>query len=168
MLTALLAQIRIPLPFTPVPLTGQTFSVLLSGAILGWQRGFASQLLYLIAGAAGMPVFAGGAAGLPYLLGPSGGYLLSFPVAAGVLGRLVELGASRRSWKLALALLGCNLLILGGGALWLSALFKVTLPQAWRVGVNPFLVGDVAKLILVAVSLPKILNRKGRDETAVQ
>src|SRR5262245_33110339 len=77
--TAVAAQIAIPLPFSPVPLTGQTFAVLLSGAVLGARRGFLSQVLYLLEGAAGLPFFAGGAAGAGILLGPTGGYLIAFP-----------------------------------------------------------------------------------------
>src|SRR5579864_2125911 len=77
LLTAVLAQIRIPLPFTPVPLTGQTFAVLLAGAALGSRRGFLSQALYLAEGAAGLPVFAGAVGSLAHLFGPTGGYLWS-------------------------------------------------------------------------------------------
>src|SRR5206468_4502850 len=104
LLTGGLAQLRIPLPFTPVPLTGQTFAVLLSGAALGSRRAFLSQALYLVEGAAGLPVFSGGAAHLAHLLGPTGGYLWSYPFVAGLLGCLVERGASCHAWKLASAL----------------------------------------------------------------
>jgi len=158
-LTALLAQVRIPLPFTPVPLTGQTLGVLLAGAVLGSRRGFISQALYLAAGAAGLPVFAGGAFSLAYLLGPTGGYLWSFPVAAGLLGWLIEAGAGRRVWKLGAALvLSCGV-VLASGALWLSATRGVTIREAALIGVYPFLPGEALKAILVMSSLPGILRR---------
>jgi biotin transport system substrate-specific component len=159
LLTAVLAQIRIPLPFTPIPLTGQTFAVLLSGAVLGSRRAFLSQALYLAEGAAGLPVFAGGAATLGHLLGPTAGYLWSFPVAAGLLGWLVEQGASRASWRLAGALVLSDALILCSGALWLHNSFRVPYSQTWLLGFYPFLVGDILKVVLVGCSLPRVLKR---------
>jgi biotin transport system substrate-specific component len=161
LLTSLLAQIEIHLPYTPVPLTGQTFAVLLSGAVLGCRRGFLSQAAYLAAGAAGMPVFAGGASSAFHLVGPTGGYLWSFPVAAGLLGWLVERGASRQVWKMALSLVACDLLILASGAMWLRGLFGVPDRQAWLLGFYPFLVGDVLKVCLVGIILPRLLRRGG-------
>jgi biotin transport system substrate-specific component len=158
LLTALMAQIEIPLPYTPVPLSGQTFAVLLSGAVLGCRRGFLSQAAYLAAGAVGMPVFAGGGATAVHLLGPTGGYLWSFPVAAGLLGWLVERGASQRVWKMALSLVACDALILACGAAWLDSLFAVPAGQAWRLGFYPFLVGDILKVCLVGITLPRLLR----------
>lgn len=156
-LTALLAQLRIALPFTPVPLTGQTFGVLLSGAVLGMRRGFASQVLYLTLGAAGMPVFAGGG-GASSLLGPTAGYLWSFPVAAGTLGWLVERGASRRAWTVALAMLAASLIILTAGTAWLGVVAGFGPRLRWGAGFYPFLAGDVIKIALVGVALPKALH----------
>ncbi|MDQ2691974.1 MAG: biotin transporter BioY, partial [Chloroflexota bacterium] len=92
---AVLAQLKIALPFTPVPLTGQTFAVLLVGATLGAKRGTASILLYIALGALGLPVFAGGASGLAYLSGATLGYLVGFVIAAYVIGRLAERGLDR-------------------------------------------------------------------------
>ena len=158
LLTGLMAQIRITLPFTPIPLTGQTFAVLLSGAVLGSRRGFLSQALYLALGAAGLPVFAGGAGSALHLLGPTGGYLWSFPVAAGLLGWLVERGASRSSPKLAGALIVSDLLILASGAAWLHILFRVPNSQSWVLGFYPFLGADILKIVLVGLSLPRILR----------
>jgi biotin transport system substrate-specific component len=159
LLTALLAQVEIRLPFSPVPLTGQTFAVLLSGAVLGSRRAFASQAFYLAAGAAGMPVFAGGASTLFHLLGPTGGYLWSFPFAAALTGWLVERGTSRQAWKLALTLFLSDALILVSGALWLSGFFRVPFRHAALLGFYPFLIGDVLKVSLVGLTLPKILRR---------
>jgi biotin transport system substrate-specific component len=158
-LTALMAQIRITLPFTPIPLTGQTFAVLLSGVVLGSRRGFLSQALYLVEGAAGLPVFAGGTGSALHLLGPTGGYLWSFPVAAGLLGWLAERGASRSSSKLAGALIVSDLLILASGGAWLHVLFRVPYAQSWVLGCYPFLVADILKIVLVGLSLPRILRR---------
>ena len=158
LLTGLMAQIRVTLPFTPVPFTGQTFAVLLSGAVLGSRRGFLSQALYLAEGAAGLPVFAGGAGSALYLLGPTGGYLWSFPVAAALLGWLVERGASRSSSKLAGALIVSDLLILASGGAWLHILFRVPNSQSWVLGFYPFLGADILKIALVGLSLPRILR----------
>jgi biotin transport system substrate-specific component len=158
LLTAAMARIEIRLPFTPVPLTGQTFAVLLSGAVLGWQRGFASQALYVSAGALGLPCFAGGAAGTAYLLGPTAGYLLSFPLAAGLLGWLVEQGASRKVWTLALALLAADLLILVSGTSWLRIVYGRSILNQWQLAFYPFLAGDVLKVCLVGITLPRILK----------
>src|ERR1035437_1067738 len=91
-----MAQIRITLPFTPVPITGQTCAVLLVGAALGARRGAASLLLYLIQGLLGLPFFAGGASGLAYFLGPTVGYLVGFVAAAGLVGLLAARGLDRR------------------------------------------------------------------------
>lgn len=159
LLTGLMAQIEVRFPFTPVPLTGQTFAVLLSGAVLGSRRGFASQALYLAWGAAGLPVFAGGGATLLHLLGPTGGYLWSFPAAAGLLGWLVERGAGRRVWKLALSLVISDLIILAGGAAWLGFLFAVPHRDAWLLGFYPFLIGDILKVALVGLTLPRVFAR---------
>src|SRR5689334_15576696 len=104
-LTALAAQLALPLPFSPVPVTGQTFAVLLTGAALGARRGAAAQLLYLAEGAAGLPVFAGWAGGAHVLLGPTGGYLVAFPFAAAIVGALCERGWDRRFGTMFVAML---------------------------------------------------------------
>jgi biotin transport system substrate-specific component len=165
LLTALLAQVAIPLPFSPVPLTGQTFGVLLSGAVLGSRRGFLSQALYLVQGAAGLPVFAGGAFSVAYLLGPTGGYLWSFPLAAGLVGLLVERGAGRRAVQMATTLVLADTLILAAGTLWLTGLFGTSFRQAAFMGLYPFVAGDVLKIILVGLTLPRILARYGDQRT---
>ena len=159
LLTALLAQIKIPLPYNPVPLTGQTFSVLLSGAVLGSRRGFLSQALYLAEGAAGLPVFAGGTGTFAHLLGDTGGYLWSYPLAAALVGWLVERGAGRKTWSLAVALISSDILILASGALWLHTFFAMPYRQAWLLGFYPFLVGDILKVLLVGASLPRVMRR---------
>ncbi|HEX9796270.1 MAG TPA: biotin transporter BioY [Anaerolineales bacterium] len=152
LLVALFAQIQIILPFTPVPITGQTFAVLLLGAALGGRRAAASLLLYLLEGAMGLPVFAGGSAGLLRLAGPTGGYLVGFLPAAYLVGLLAERGLDRR-WYSALPvfLLG-QLVLYTIGVIWLSTF--VGLGQALIAGLWPFIVLDAAKAVLAAVALP--------------
>jgi biotin transport system substrate-specific component len=157
--TAACAQLSIHFPFTPVPVTAQTFAVLLSGAVLGCRRGFLSQLVYLAEGAAGLPVFAGATGTILHLVAPSGGFLWSFPLAAALLGWLVEQGAARSTWKLVGALVAADALILIVGSTWLQFLFHVPYSQAWLLGFYPFLVTDVLKIVLVGLSLPRVLRR---------
>lgn len=152
LLVALFAQIRIPLPFTPVPLTGQTFAVLLVGAALGARRGFASLGLYLLSGLAGLPVFAGGAAGMTHLFGPTGGYLLGFVAAAYVIGWLAERGLERSLRTSLLPFALGTLIIYALGAGWLA--LYVGPQAALAKGVLPFLPGDLLKLVLAALALP--------------
>ena len=149
---ALLAQIKIPLPFTPVPLTGQTFAVLLIGATLGSKRGAASMLLYTALGAFGLPVFAGGAAGMAYLTGATLGYLVGFVMAAYLIGMLAERGLERSLRTSLVPFLVGTLVIYLFGAGWLAILFGVE--KALALGVLPFLIGDLIKMILAALALP--------------
>ena len=149
---AAFAQIRIPLPFTPVPLTGQTFAVLLVGAALGSKRGAASLVLYTLMGTVGLPFFAGGASGLAYMSGPTLGYLGGFVIAAYVVGLLAERGLERSvRTSLGPFLIGTLVIYLFGVG-WLAFLFGVK--QALALGVLPFLVGDAIKLVLAALALP--------------
>ncbi|MEJ2088672.1 MAG: biotin transporter BioY [Gammaproteobacteria bacterium] len=160
--TALGAQVFVPLPFTPVPLTLQTLFVVLAGALLGPGLGAASQLTYLAMGVAGLPVFYGGQLGLAHLFGPTGGYLLAFPLTAFVAGLvarpsgrkdLVELG------RLAAGLFLASLVVLVGGTAWLAAMTG-DLTGAVALGLAPFLVGD-----LVKVGLAALIAWRGRDRT---
>ena len=157
LLTALLAQVRIPLPYTPVPMTGQTLGVLLAGAALGARRGGLSQVVYVLAGAAGLPVFAEGT-----LLGPTAGYLVGFPVAALLAGWLVDRGAARRTLSLAATLLLADGCILVGGIIWLSVFLKVSVREALVLGFAPFWEGEILKIALVALLLPSTFRRSHR------
>ena len=165
LLTALAAQAVIPLPWTPVPVTGQTFAVLLTGALLGSRLGALAMLAYLAEGAAGLPFFKGGAGGAHYLfLSPTAGYLLAFPAAAFVTGLLAERGWDRRFWSAAAAMWLGSLVILAAGWAWL-ALFYRTAGEAFAAGVAPFLAGDVVKIALAAAALPAgwaLLRRRER------
>ena len=153
LLIAAAAQVAIPLPFTPVPLTGQTFGVLLTGMALGSRRGALAVALYVLEGAVGLPFFAGGAAGLAKLLGPTGGYLFAFPIAAFVAGLLAERGWDRRPLTTVLGMLLASLTIFFFGALWLSRFVGGIVPAVVQ-GVLPFLPGDLIKSLLAAGLLP--------------
>lgn len=164
LLTALAAQVAVPLPWTPVPLTGQTFAVLLTGALLGSRLGALAMLAYLAEGAAGLPFFRNGAGGVGYLLfSPTTGYLLAFPAAAFVTGYLAERGWDRRFGTAAAAMFLGSLVILAGGWMWLTIFFR-TAADAFRAGVAPFVLGDVVKIALAAAALPagwRLLGRGG-------
>lgn len=149
---AALAQVKIPLPFTPVPLTGQTFAVLLVGAALGSKRGVASLALYTAMGALGLPFFAGGASGLAYMSGPTLGYLVGFVGAVYVVGLLAERGLERSVRTSLVPFLAGTLVIYTFGGGWLAVLFG--LEKALALGVLPFLIGDAIKMILAALALP--------------
>ena len=152
LLTAVAARIAVPLPWSPVPLTGQTFAVLLTGAVLGARRGLAAQLLYLAQGAAGLPVFAGGLSGVAAFAGPSAGYLLAFPLGAAVTGFLAERSWDRRFGTMFVAML------LGGGVILASgiALLARFVPgQALLAqGLLPFVPGELVKSALAALAFP--------------
>jgi len=166
LVTALAAQIAVPLPWSPVPITGQTFAVLLSGAVLGARRGFLAQVLYLSQGALGLPVFAGGAAGVATLLGPTAGYLFAFPFAAAVTGALAERGWDRRFFTMAAAMLFGSAVIFALGLAWLSRF--VPGPGVLAAGLYPFVPGDLVKTALAALAFPtawRWVNR-GRPPTA--
>lgn len=153
-LLALTAQVRIPLPFTPVPITGQTFGVLLVGASLGLSRGTLALLVYIAAGILGAPVFTQGGHGAQYLLGPTGGYLVGFVVAAALLGRLAERAADRRVLPALAGMFAASATIYAFGAAGLMLAKGVDLPAAVSLGVTPFVVGDLLKAALAGGLLP--------------
>jgi biotin transport system substrate-specific component len=159
----LAAQLVIPVPGSPVPITGQTFAVLLAGAILGPGRGAAGMLLYAVAGVLGVPWFAGGTSGWPVA---TGGYLLGFIAAAALVGQLAALGADRRpGHTIGLMFIG-NLLIYLVGVPWLALMTTMELPEAFDKGLVPYLIGDVLKIALATALLPgawHLLNRKHPD-----
>lgn len=152
LLTGLAAQVAIPLPFTPVPVTGQTFAVLLIGAALGARRAFLAQVLYLVEGASGLPVFAGGAAGAQVLVGPTAGYLFAFPFAAALTGWLAERAWDRRFLTMFVVMLLGSSVIFALGVAWLARF--VPSSQVFATGLLPFLPGDVIKTSLAALVFP--------------
>jgi biotin transport system substrate-specific component len=153
LLVAALAQVKIALPFTPVPLTGQTFAVLLVGATLGSKRGAASMALYIALGAFGLPVFAGGASGLAYLSGATLGYLIGFVMAAYVVGLLAERGLERNVRTSIIPFLVGTVIIYVCGAAWLTVVLG-SFRKALAAGLLPFLIGDALKLVAAALVLP--------------
>ena len=151
-LIGLSAKVQFVLPFSPVPITGQTFAVLVVGALLGARRGSLAVLAYILEGASGMPVFAFGG-GFAVLLGPTGGYLIGFIPAAYVTGLLAERGWDRRIGTMILAMILGDAVLYAGGLLWLCCLMGVT-ARVLTVGLYPFVVGDLLKIALAAVLLP--------------
>ena len=161
LLIGLCAQIAVWFPFSLVPVTGQTFAVLMIGALLGRRRGSLAVIAYIIEGTAGLPVFALGRSGFAVLAGPTGGYLVGFIAAAWVTGWLAEKGWDRRVWTTVLAMLLGSVCIYAFGLLWLSCL--VGIKKAPALGLYPFIVGDILKIILAAMVLPlgwKLLNTR--------
>jgi biotin transport system substrate-specific component len=147
----LTAQVEIPL--WPVPLTLQTLGVFCTGAVLGGRRGALTLLLYLAEGAAGLPVFAGGASGGAHVLGPTGGYLVGFVFAAGVVGLLAERGWDRQLvWTMQAMVVG-NLIVYAFGVSWL-AIFLSDIGTALVQGMLVFLPGDLVKIAIAALALP--------------
>lgn len=157
LLTAAASQIRIPLGFSPVPITGGTFGVLLAGAALGPWRGAASQGLYVVFGVVGMPYFAGGEQGLSgvdVVLGSSGGYFVGFIVAAALTGALARRGWDRGVLGTAVAFAAGGVLILALGTAWLAVVAELGTVEALVQGALPFLIGDALKAAAAAALLP--------------
>ena len=152
--TALAAQAEIRLPWTPVPVSGQSFAVLLSGLVLGSRRAFLAQLLYLSYGAAGLPVFSGGAAGLIKFMGPTGGYLIAFPFAALLTGFLAERGWDRKPITMFAAMLLGSTVIFALGLAQLSRF--VPAEGLLAAGLVPFIPGDLIKSALAAGVFPLV------------
>ena len=151
-LIALSALISIRLPFGPVPVTAQTMTVLLLGAMMGKTRALASVLLYLGQGIAGLPVFAGGMFGMAYLLGPTGGYLIGFLPAVFITGYFAERGWGRKVGTAFLAMLAGNIAIYACGLPWLA--YFVGTDKVLALGLAPFIPGDLVKLIFATAILP--------------
>jgi biotin transport system substrate-specific component len=166
LLVALFAQISIRLPFTPVPITGQTFAVVLVGAALGSWRGASSLLLYLILGAAGLPFYAGGEGGWKAVQGATGGYLVGFIVAAWVTGALAERGWDRRFRSSIAAMLTGNLVIYLFGLPWLAFALNASLSKTLELGLYPFVAGDLLKVCLAGLTLPAAWRLFGRRKSS--
>lgn len=141
---------RLAVPMVPVPMTMQTFAVLLAGAVLGPWRGAAAVLLYLAAAAAGLPVLSDGASGLAPFAGPTAGYLFAFPVAALLVGLSARRGRFDQPLEGFITLYSVHIFILSLGAVWLAR--EIGLSRAMEVGWAPFLVGAVVKSALVLLA----------------
>ena len=153
-LTALAAQWRVYLPFTPVPITGQTFAVLLTGAALGWKLGAAGQLLYVAAGVLGAPVFTDGSSGVEVITGATGGYLIGFIFAAGLVGWMAEHRQDRTFPTMFTAFIAGSLVIYTFGVIGLMISADMSLAAAVEAGVVPFLLGDLIKAAAAGILLP--------------
>ena len=161
-LTALAAQVSLPVPGSPVPVTGQTFAVLLTAAALGPLRGLASQGLYLALGLVGLPVFAGAAHGPHVVFGASGGYLVGFLVAAAIVGAGARRGADRSPLRTLLLFALASVVIYAIGTAWLCLDTGMSASAGIAAGVTPFIPGDVAKALLAAGLLPGTWRLLGR------
>lgn len=158
-MTGVAAQIRIPLPFSPVPITGQTFAVLAAGVLLGRNFGGFSMASYVALGAAGVPWFNGGGAGLSFLAGPTGGYMLGFIAAAMIIGYVTDKHPAARGFIPMLGImLSVNFLVIHGlGLAWLAIFLTavkgsaVTIPSLFAMGTAPFIAGDIAKAVAAAL-----------------
>ncbi len=154
LLIALAAQIAVPLPGSPVPLTMQPLAVLLVGVVLGSWRGAAAAALYLLEGASGLPVFAQGHGGIFWLtLGPTAGYLLSYPLAAFVAGWVSERGFGSTVLRSVAGMLAALAIIYAGG--WSGLTMMSGTKAAFAMGIAPFLIADVIKVALGAALLPR-------------
>nr|WSX51847.1 biotin transporter BioY [Streptomyces sp. NBC_00974] len=160
-LTGLAAQIAVPVPGSPVPVTGQTFAALLVGASFGARRGFLSLALYALVGMAGVPWFAGGTSGAG---GASFGYVLGMLLAATVVGALARRGADRSAWRTAATMLLGSAIIYGVGVPYLALSTGMSFGAAVAAGLTPFLIGDALKAALAMGVLPaawKLVGRRG-------
>jgi biotin transport system substrate-specific component len=157
----LAASAWIEVPMVPVPMTMQTFAVVLIGAVYGWRLGGATVAAYLAEGAVGLPVFAGGAAGAAHLIGPTGGYLFAFVAVAALVGWCAERGLAGNAVSAFAVMVAGHLAILALGVSWLAALAGMELQQAVAVGATPFLFGMVLKSALAAACL-RLLARPRR------
>ena len=167
-LTAIAAQISVPLPFTPVPFTFQPMVVLVGAAALGSRLGLASQVLYLAIGIAGLPVFAWSPTlpqGVARLFGPTGGYLMSYPFAAFLTGWLAERGFDRRYMTAVFAMMCGLAVVFTGGVSWLMiGGARLGLSAALAAGFYPFVVADFAKLLVASGVMPALWKITGRAD----
>jgi biotin transport system substrate-specific component len=166
-MTAAAAQVGIPLPFTPVPFTLQPMVVLLGGAALGSRLGMSAQVLYLLAGIAGLPVFAASPVlpqGALRLLGPTGGYLMSYPFAAFVTGLLAERGFDRHYVTSVIAMGAGLALVFTFGVSWLAFFARPAagLDKALSAGLFPFLPADIFKILVAAAMMPAVWRLTGQ------
>ncbi|WNG52270.1 biotin transporter BioY [Archangium minus] len=152
--TALLAQVAIAVPGSPVPITGQTLAVVLTAAALGPVRGMAGQFAYVLLGAVGLPFYSKGASGWAQVFGPTGGYLVGFIPAAFLVGLAARHGFDRQPWKAVLLFLTGQLIILAIGVSWLCVAASLELSTALHKGFLPFLPGGLLKAVIAGLWMP--------------
>lgn len=156
---AAMAQVSLPVPGSPVPVTGQTLVVLLVGTTYGARLGVATFSTYMLAGIAGAPIFAGGTYGIDRVLGATGGYLFGMLLASAVLGYLAERRADQKFSTSFPALLLGNLIIFSFGLTWLHFSLDLTWVKTFSMGLTPFILGEALKIAIVATSLPLIWRK---------
>ena len=154
LLTALLAQVAIPVAGSPVPITGQTLAVVLTAAALGPARGVAAQALYLVLGAVGLPFYSDASGGVEVVAGATGGYLLGFLPAALLIGLAARQGHDRRMTRAVPLFIGGQLVIFAVGVPWLAAVADLSLAQALEAGFYPFILGGLVKAAIAGLLLP--------------
>ena len=162
-LTGALAQLSVPVHGSPVPITGQTLAALLSGAVLGWRRGFAALAVYLLAGLAGVPWYAHHASGTGL---PDLGYVVGFVFAAAAVGALAARGGDRTPLRMIGTMVAGNVIIYAVGVPYLMADLHVGLATAWNIGIKNYLLGDALKILIAASVLPgcwRLLKLRGGD-----
>lgn len=158
-LTILGAFIKIPLPFSPVPLTLQTFFVLLCGAMLGAKLGLFSQSTYILLGIVGLPIFANAGSGMLYLFGPTGGYIAGFLLASLFVGQTIKSLSKINLFSIFITLCIGNLIILSSGVIWLKILLGYSFKKTILIGLLPFLPGDLLKIIIASKIFLKVQPR---------
>ena len=151
LLLALLARLTVPIPFSPVPITGQTFGILFLGAALGSRIGTFSVIMYIFEGLIGLPVFAGGTMGLLYLLGPTGGYLIGFIPAVYIIGYFSEQGSKNSFTFTFLTMVSGTIIIFIFGISWLTV--TAGLGTAISIGLYPYIPGAIIKIILATITV---------------
>lgn len=154
LLTAALAQVVVPVPASPVPITGQTLAVVIVGAALGARRALASMGLYLVLGAVGLPFYSEAGHGLTVVAGATGGYLLGFLPAVWLIGLAARRGADRRWWSAVPLFLAGQAVVFAVGVPWLAAATGMDAPAALAAGLYPFLLGGLVKAAIAAMLLP--------------
>jgi biotin transport system substrate-specific component len=163
--TALLAQVSIPVPGSPVPITGQTLAVVLTAAALGPGRGLATQLAYVLVGMIGIPVYADHSGGVHVVLGATGGYLIGFIPAAYLIGLAAKHGADRTLWKAIPLFAAGQAIIFAVGVPWLAAVAHLNAQQALEAGFYPFILGGIVKAVVAAAVLGSawaVVHRRNR------
>lgn len=161
LVTALGAYVRIPIPGTPVPITLQTFFVVLSGAVLGKRLGLFSQAAYIFLGAAGMPIFQGYGFGPAHVFGSTGGYLIGFMAASYMTGKMLE-RPSLNSYKIAASFIAGNAVLYSLGITWLIILYRISFINAINIGLIPFLTAEAVKVSAAAFIYSAIADRSKR------
>lgn len=152
--TALLAQVAVPVPGSPVPITGQTLAVVLTAAALGPARGVLGQGLYLVLGAVGLPFYSDASGGIEVLAGATGGYLVGFLPAALLIGLAAQHGQDRRVWRALPLFVAGQAVVFAVGVPWLAVVADLTPAQALEAGFYPFILGGIVKAAIAGVLLP--------------